>query len=82
MEEFYQKITKSRSRLNYVKAGLKTNLAHMEKCAPLLTEIMNSKRKNTSPQDTRPSFVNSITKTIFVLTEIDVNSSTRKKLGT
>ena len=77
---YYPEITKSRSRLNCAKVGLKINIAHMVICVHLPMENMSFKRKSMFHRDTKPNSVSNTMRIIIVHTEIDANSFTPKKL--
>lgn len=77
--EFFQKTTKSKSKLSFASNGWQINLAPTATPAPSLMEIMSSRRRSMSPRDTRPSSAANFWRRQGVPTEIDVNSSTPSK---
>ena len=81
MEEFFRKITKSKSRLNCARPGwLRANVP-TEIHVHLPMAKKSSKRRSTYHLGTRPNYVSSSMKTVSAHMVAVANSSTRKMLA-
>ena len=68
----------SRSRLNYARAGLKLDPAHMARLALSLMVSMNFRKRNMFHLGTRPNYVNNFMKINIVRMVFAVSSFTRR----